>query len=213
MPLPTVYPDEKLAVLQRKMKLRPPCHVWELFWFLLQEFSAHYPDQQEKNWSTVKESESTWLCGFCLNAFYSHVSFIVLKWAILLLQQWHSSGIATGLPFPSLAVQNSPMLTMKALEVWKCRSFSCITVESKSSGLFFHSAKSSLVLSFQNSGDQAVHLSSFSPLLPTTWHSLKNKLNKTKQNPKHPNQTNQKNLQPLSLFTFMITSISFISTV
>lgn len=76
MPLPTVYPDEKLAVLQRKMKLRPPCHVWELFWSLLQEFSSRYLDQQEKNWSTVIDRESTWLCGFCLNAFYSHVSFI-----------------------------------------------------------------------------------------------------------------------------------------
>lgn len=96
-----------------------------------------------------------------------------LKMGNFTVQQWYSSGIATGFPFPALAVQNSPLLTMKAPEVKRCRSFSCIRVESKSSGLFFYSAKTSLVLSFQSSGGQAVHLSSFFPATSNNLAQLK----------------------------------------
>lgn len=49
--------------------------------------------------------------------------------------------------------------------------------------------------------------------LQCIWHSWKNKHNQHKKTPKHPNQLKQKKIsKPLSLFTSMITWISFIST-
>lgn len=62
-------PSEKLAVLQPKMKLRPPCHIWEHFCFLLHDFSARSLEQQEKTEAQLKRAGPPDCMDFALMLF------------------------------------------------------------------------------------------------------------------------------------------------
>lgn len=116
-------PSEKLAVLQRKMKLRPPCHIWEHFCFLLQDFSAHSLDQQEKTGAQLKRAGLPDSVDFALMIFTVTWVLQSLKMGNFTVAAMKFIGNCNGFAFSSFDCAKQPIVVNESVRGQEMQEF------------------------------------------------------------------------------------------